>query len=190
MGKWRGEFHAMYGLPARTFRDLVTLLWCFLVSSHSPFLYASASCRQSLYSQVCGEERTIQMGGGAYTPILSGELFQLHRPVKWSHLCWLTQLGNLSYAGWVPANHTLQWWSSGPVPTRQWEAGHTIHLGRPSHISPVFAGISNCSFPDRHAQDTHAGRAFLLLFKLHKHLKSHFIFQSVGRMPPYTRKHH
>lgn len=32
--------------------------------------------------------------------------------------------------------------------------------------------------------DTHAGKESLSLFRLCKHLKSHFLFRSVGRMPP------
>lgn len=48
----------------------------------------------------------------------------------------------------------------------------------------MFAEASSYSFPGIHAEDTHAGQEFLLLFKLCKNLKSHFIFQSVGRMPP------
>lgn len=169
----------MYGLLAGTFYDSVTLWWCFLVSSHSPF-FVSVSPSQLFHSWVCGEERTIQIGGS--TTLFS--LFQLHFPIRWSHLCWLTQLGNLNYDGWILVDHTLQWGTSGPVPKLWWEAIHAIYLCRPSHIISVFAGISNYSFPERHAEDTHAGREFLLLFKLHKHLKSHFIFQSVGRMPP------
>lgn len=57
-------------------------------------------------------------------------------------------------------------------------------LCRPGPISTMFAEISSYSFPGVHAEDTQAGREFLLLFKLCKNLKSHFIFQSGGRMPP------
>jgi hypothetical protein len=49
-----------------------------------------------------------------------------------------------------------------------------------SHTSPVLAETRNSSFPGIPLW----GKESLALFRLCKHLKSHFIFPSMGRMPP------
>lgn len=67
------------------------------------------------------------------------------------------------------------------------------HLRDPPHTpsqelscvesSRAFAETSRSSLL-KSRWDTHAGKESLSLFRLCKHLKSHFLFRSVGRMPP------
>lgn len=100
----------------------------------------------------------------------------------------LGNLGNVSYGGRVPAPAPAVM-DLRPCPRASVGTVHSIHLCRPGCFSPVFAGISNYSFPEVHTEDTHAGREFLLQFKLCKHLKSHFLFDLWAGCHQ-TRKHH
>lgn len=111
-------------------------------------------------------------------------MFPLQRCHPMSHLCWSTQLGDMSFVTRSLPNT--------PCTNRPQDLSLSFRgkqsppscLCRPGPISIMFAEASSYSFPGIHAEDTHAGQEFLLLFKLCKNLKSHFIFQSVGRMPP------
>ena len=115
MGKWGGGSHAGCGLPAGTFCDLVTHLWCFLISSHTTFYLESAKPQTSALHKWEVLHSYSQWGIVPIATLPSNEPPLLVDIAGQHELC-----------GQVPAKHTLHWQTSGPLPKIPWKTVPTV----------------------------------------------------------------